>query len=77
VIAFAGGGALDTVQDGVTGVHFHEPTVEALTAALQRFQRVRFDPPALRAAAQRFDTGEFVRGLLGFLRDRVGVSPGK
>ena len=77
VIAFAGGGALDTVQDGVTGVHFHAPTVEAVTEALQRFQGLRFEPPALRAAAQRFDTGEFVRGLMGFLRERVGYSAGK
>jgi len=67
VIAFAGGGALDTVQDGVTGVLFPEPTVESLKAALVRFADLRFDPAAARASAERFDTPLFVRQLQDFL----------
>ncbi len=54
VIAFAGGGALDTVEDGVTGVLFHEQTVEALMAAVDRFEGLAFDPAVLRARAERF-----------------------
>jgi glycosyltransferase involved in cell wall biosynthesis len=77
VIAFAGGGALDTVQDGVTGVLFSEPTVASLQAALLRFQGLRFDPAVLCAAAQRFDTGEFVGRLKRFLSDNVGLDPRK
>ena len=72
VIAFAGGGALDTVQDGVTGVHFHEPTVDSLQAALIRFQGLRFDPRAQCAAAQRFDTSVFVERLGAFLTEKAG-----
>jgi glycosyltransferase involved in cell wall biosynthesis len=75
VVAFAGGGALDTVQDGVTGVLFREPTVTSLQAALQRFQTLAFDPRDLCAAARRFDTGEFVRGLRGFLEEQ-GIRTG-
>jgi glycosyltransferase involved in cell wall biosynthesis len=73
VIAFAGGGALDTVQDGVTGVWFHEPTVASLTEALRRFERLRFDPRVQCAAAQRFDTSVFVRELSGFLAEKTGL----
>src|SRR5512136_1667825 len=36
VIAFAGGGALDTVKDNVTGLFFHEPTAPSLAAAVRR-----------------------------------------
>ncbi len=76
VIAYAGGGALDTVQDGVTGVLFREPTVASLQAALQRFQTLRFDPPVQCAAAQRFDTQVWVRDLSAFLNERVGLRVG-
>lgn len=72
VIAFAGGGALDTVQDGLTGVHFTEQTVDSLKAALSRFQSLRFDPQAQSAAARRFDTSVFVSALSRFVADRTG-----
>jgi glycosyltransferase involved in cell wall biosynthesis len=77
VIAYAGGGALDTVQDGVTGVLFREPTAESLQAALLRFQGLRFDPPVQCAAARRFDTSEFIKGITGVLEDKVGLKAGK
>lgn len=67
VIAFAGGGALDTVQDGVNGVLFHEQTVEALKAALTRCLSLRFDPFDLRASAARFDARVFAGQLRQFI----------
>lgn len=68
VIAFAGGGALDTVQDGVTGVLFAEQTEAALVAALRRFEQLTFDPATLRRAAEQFNTARFTDQLLNFLR---------
>lgn len=58
VIAFARGGALETITeqgDIPTGVMFHEQTVDALLGALHRFASRVFDPRALRTVAQRFD----------------------
>ena len=77
VIAFAGGGVLDTVQDGVTGVLFHEPTMESLKEALVRFERLRFDPRVQCAAAQKFDTSVFVRKLSTFLEEKAALSARK
>jgi glycosyltransferase involved in cell wall biosynthesis len=74
VIAFAGGGALDTVQDGVNGVLFREQTVESLKDALVRFNGMRFDPRVVQQSAARFDTAEFVRQLRLFLAEKTGVS---
>lgn len=71
VIAFAGGGALDTVQDGINGVLFHEQSVESLKAALLRFMDLRFDVPTLRWSARRFDTSVFVERLSAFIAERV------
>lgn len=39
VIAYARGGALETVVDGETGIFFEEQTPEALNAAIERWER--------------------------------------
>lgn len=70
VIAYAGGGARETVSDGETGVLFSEQTAEALTAALDRFQKMRFHPATLRANAQRFSKHVFQNRLKSFIAER-------
>ncbi len=45
VIAYGGGGALDTVIPGVTGELFGEMTVESLMAVMRDFDDQRYDPP--------------------------------
>jgi glycosyltransferase involved in cell wall biosynthesis len=75
VIAYAGGGALDIVQDGVNGVLFHEQTPAALQAALERFQTLRFDPQAIRRSAERFDAAVFKEKLQAFIAEKAGVPP--
>jgi glycosyltransferase involved in cell wall biosynthesis len=67
VIAFAGGGALDTVQDGVNGVLFREPTEAALIAALERFGALTFDPGVVRRSAEPFDSAVFAEKLRAFI----------
>lgn len=56
VIAFARGGALETVEDGF---FFHEQTPEALRQAVIEFEKKSFDPEALRRHVLRFDKEEF------------------
>jgi glycosyltransferase involved in cell wall biosynthesis len=67
VIAFAGGGALDTVIENQTGHLFHQPTVQSLIFTLQSFNPSRFDPLAIRAHALQFDRKVFQQGLRDFL----------
>jgi glycosyltransferase involved in cell wall biosynthesis len=64
VVAFGAGGALDTVVDGQTGVHFHEQTVGALAEAVRRIDRQDWDSDLIRANAERFSTTEFKRSLV-------------
>ncbi len=61
VVAYGAGGALETVIDGETGVHFERQTVESLLEALDRFEGLAssFSPPRLRAHAQRFAEPRF------------------
>lgn len=67
VIAYGGGGALDTVLPGVTGEHFSEQTVESLMAVMARFDAARYDPTCCREHALQFDTEVFTRKLSTFI----------
>jgi|WetSurMetagenome_2_1015567.scaffolds.fasta_scaffold18931_5 glycosyltransferase involved in cell wall biosynthesis len=58
VVAYARGGALETVLDGPalrTGVLFQEQTVDSLTAAVRTLEGVAFDTDAMHAFALGFD----------------------
>lgn len=67
VIAYAGGGALDTVLPGVTGEHFAEQTVESLLGVLGSFDPAAYDSAICRQQAEKFGKGVFREKLLDFL----------
>lgn len=67
VIAFAGGGALDTVVEGKTGTFFYEQSPQALAEAVRRFDDAAYDPAAIRKHAERFDTTVFKQRLRQFI----------
>lgn len=67
VIAYAYGGALDTVVEGKTGALFQEQTVESLAGALQRFDGDDYDPAMIRAHAEQFDTMVFRQRMATFV----------
>lgn len=71
VIAFAGGGSLDTVIDGVTGVLFEQQTVAALVAAVERCADLAFDPGVIRQHALRFSEQRFRRELDDYIAQRL------
>jgi glycosyltransferase involved in cell wall biosynthesis len=67
VIAYGRGGALDTVVEGVSGVLFHEQTVEALNTAIDRFEgdpALTEVPEEIRKWSQRFDVSVFKEKFL-------------
>jgi glycosyltransferase involved in cell wall biosynthesis len=59
VIAFARGGATETVVDGMSGVLFREQSVQGLIAAVERFNQMSFDPVRIAHSAQRFAAENF------------------
>ena len=62
-IAYRRGGALETIVEGETGAFFDDSTPESLAAVLRNFDASRFDPPRLRAHAERFSPAQFVDKL--------------
>lgn len=59
-IAFGAGGALETVQDGKTGLFFREQTADSLAKAIQEFEKRSFDPQAIRAHAEQYRASAFM-----------------
>ena len=69
VVAFAGGGALETVIDGVTGSFFRSYEPDEILAAIRRCEQIDTTPQELAAAARRFSPRAFETSLLAALRD--------
>ena len=63
VIAFHGGGALETIIDRITGVFFYEQTEDELMAAVDRASRMKWLPELCRGQAERFDIPVFRRKM--------------
>lgn len=76
VIAFAKGGALETVIDGVTGLHFHAQDEDALMAAVRRIEdgEIRFHAGAIRTHAASFDIAHFNDNLSRIILERTGLN---
>lgn len=67
VIAYARGGALETVKNGVTGLFFERPAVDSINAAIARFEselEPAIDPVALRAHVDGFSRLRFRAEML-------------
>jgi glycosyltransferase involved in cell wall biosynthesis len=59
VIAYATGGAAETVLDGRTGVLFAEQSADGVVAAIERFEGLALDPAHARENAARFGRERF------------------
>lgn len=73
VIAYAGGGALDTVIPSKTGVLFADTTVDSLMAAMQSFDASAYDPAAIRAHAEQFDTALFQQQITAYVDEKLNA----
>ena len=71
VIAFRGGGALDTIVVGETGEFFDQQTPQSLKQTLEDFDPQAYDPATCRAQAERFSQEAFRTRLLGSLEKFV------
>lgn len=59
VIAYRGGGAMETVVDGVTGIFFDEQTPQCLINAIKNFDSKKFNPEKIKQHANEFSVDRF------------------
>lgn len=73
IIAYARGGALETVKEGLNGVFFTEQTIESLVNTIQKFEdkEALFDGRLMRMEAMKFDKSVFTRKMGSLIRQTI------
>lgn len=71
VIAFRGGGALEIVEEGKTGMFFDEQTPGSLIEALRKFDPADFSAKYIRQAAKQFDKEIFKDKIKRFVAETL------
>ncbi|PIP65018.1 glycosyl transferase [Candidatus Peregrinibacteria bacterium CG22_combo_CG10-13_8_21_14_all_49_11] len=67
VIAYGKGGALDTIEEGKTGLFFTTQTAASLTTALETFQTMDWDRQYIRNHARQFSQERFRQHMRNFV----------
>ncbi|HEY4507102.1 MAG TPA: glycosyltransferase [Candidatus Paceibacterota bacterium] len=67
VIAYRGGGALETIEEGKTGIFFDDQTEIALAQALGEYYRIDWNPKAIRQHALKFDKEVFKKKIIDII----------
>ncbi len=79
VVALCKGGAAETVLDGITGVHFQEPEVDHLQAAIDRCEELMptFDIAVMQAHAATFSRQRFRDEFSAMVKDLLTDEGGR
>lgn len=67
VIAYARGGATETVQDTITGTFFRDQSVDSIIDAVERNRQIAFDPTRIAGHAAAFNVERFTREMARFI----------
>jgi glycosyltransferase involved in cell wall biosynthesis len=75
-IAYAAGGALETIDAGATGAFFGEPDARSLAAAIRGFDPARYQSARLRAHAEQYRPEQFRARLRAIVDETVAARRG-
>lgn len=67
VIAFRGGGALETITEGVNGIFFEEQNEGSLMKAIQQFDTCQWEPHRIQLVATQFERSVFEDSFRDFI----------
>jgi glycosyltransferase involved in cell wall biosynthesis len=71
VICYNGGGYLESVVDGKTGLFFDELNSESLSSAVKKFEKVKFKPEDCVDQSKKFSKERFVKGMTTFVNEHA------
>lgn len=71
VIAYRGGGYLESVVGGKTGIFFDKLTPESLTDAISRFEKTKFNSEDCKAQAKKFSEERFEKEIKEFVKSKM------
>ncbi len=69
VIAYAKGGALESVVEGKTGEFFSQQTPDAIIDIVKKFDSSKYSPRTCRQRAEKFSKEEFKRKMKEFVEE--------
>jgi len=69
VIAYQGGGALESIKQDETGLFFNEQTASSLVEAIKNFHPEKFNPKLIRQHALKFDKEIFKKKIKDFVEE--------
>lgn len=71
VIAFKGGGYLETVIEGKTGTFFEDYTTDGLVKAIKKFGKMKFLTSDIREHAEKFSKERFKKEIIEFVNEHA------
>lgn len=71
VLAYAKGGALETVSDGVSGYFFYEQSIDAINACVNEFESKQLDLKAVRSWSEKFSKENFLTKISEFVKSKM------
>jgi glycosyltransferase involved in cell wall biosynthesis len=74
VIAFRGGGYLESVVENKTGIFFDQASIESLSEAIKKFEKMKFDSQDCINQAKKFSKERFKREMLQFVNSHAGTT---
>ena len=74
VVAYRGGGYLESITEGKTGVFFDELTVESLTKVIKRFNQMKWDKRVLQNHAKKFSNERFKIEIKDFVKKHARIT---
>lgn len=71
VIAYHGGGYVESVVEGKTGVFVDELSVAAVTEAMKKIEKMKFKTSEIKKNAQRFSKVRFEKQMRAFVNSKL------
>jgi len=67
VLAYKKGGALEIVEENVSGIFFNEQTPESINECVEKFSHIIFDKEKIRKSALKFSEDNFLKNIKNFV----------
>ncbi len=62
-IAYGAGGALETIQDGISGLFFDTQNTDSMVSAMRIFETMQWDKDRIRVHAEMFSEKRFIQAM--------------
>ena len=66
VLAYKKGGALEIIEENISGLFFDEQTSKSMNECIERFSQTKFDREKIRKSALKFSEENFLKNIKNF-----------